>query len=113
MKTLAAVMLVAALGLTVRADPEPSPWEQVQKVVNDHMSEFRDCYMKRAKVKTTLAGKLVVVITIEEKGNVSDAKVTQSLDDEVDACVAKTMKTLTFPSPGQQVKIKYPFDFHK
>jgi len=39
--------------------------------------------------------------------------VTVSLDDEVDACVSKVMKTLTFPSPGQQVKIKYPFDFHK
>ena len=113
MKTLAAVMLVAALGVTVRADPEPSPKEQVEKVISDHMSDFRDCYTKRAKIKTTLAGKLVVLITIEEKGNVSDAKVTQSLDDEVDACVAKTMKTLTFPAPGQQVKMKYPFDFHK
>jgi TonB family protein len=117
MKTLAAllpaVVIVAALGPAVRAEPELTPKQQVEKVVNDHMDEFRECYTKRAKVKTTLAGKLVVLITIEEKGNVSDAKVTQSLDDEVDACVAKTMKTLTFPSPGQQVKMKYPFDFHK
>jgi TonB family protein len=113
MKLLAAILLVAALGPTVRAEPEPSPKEQVEKVVQDHMSDFRDCYTKRAKVKTTLAGKLVVLITIEEKGNVSDAKVTQSLDDEVDACVAKVMKGLTFPAPGQQVKMKYPFDFHK
>lgn len=113
MKLLAAALVLAALAPAVRADPEPTPKQQVEKVIDDHMSEFRECYTKRAKIKTTLAGKLVVLITIEEKGNVSDAKVTQSLDDEVDACVAKTMKTLTFPSPGQQVKMKYPFDFHK
>ncbi|HET9989752.1 MAG TPA: AgmX/PglI C-terminal domain-containing protein [Kofleriaceae bacterium] len=108
-----ALWIIAALGPSVRAEPEPTPKEQVEKVVQDHMTDFRECYTKRAKVKTTLAGKLVVLITIEEKGNVSDAKVTQSLDDEVDACVAKTMKGLTFPAPGQQVKMKYPFDFHK
>lgn len=113
MKLLAAAVLVSALAPRVLADPEPTPKQQVEKVIDDHMGEFRDCYTKRAKIKTKLAGKLVVLITIEEKGNVSDAKVTQSLDDEVDACVAKTMKTLTFPSPGQQVKMKYPFDFHK
>ena len=117
MKTLASLLtvfvVVCALGPSVRAEPELTPKQQVEKVIDDHMSDFRECYTKRAKVKTTLAGKLVVLITIEEKGNVSDAKVTQSIDDEVDACVAKTMKTLTFPSPGQQVKMKYPFDFHK
>jgi TonB family protein len=113
MKLLSALLVSAALAAVAQAEPEASPKEQVEKVITDHMSEFRECYTKRAKIKTTLAGKLVVLITIEEKGNVSDAKVTQSLDDEVDACVAKTMKTLTFPSPGQQVKMKYPFDFHK
>jgi TonB family protein len=113
MKLLAAMVLVGALAPRVQAEPELTPKQQVEKVVDDHMSDFRECYTKRVKVKTTLAGKLVVLITIEEKGNVSDAKVTQSLDEEVDACVAKTMKTLTFPSPGQQVKMKYPFDFHK
>ena len=113
MKLLAAAVVLAALAPAARAEPELTPKQQVEKVIDDHMSEFRECYTKRVKVKTTLAGKLVVLITIEEKGNVSDAKITQSLDDEVDACVAKTMKTLTFPSPGQQVKMKYPFDFHK
>ena len=113
MKILSALLISAAFATVVHAEPELTPKQQVEKVVNDHMDSFRECYTKRAKIKTTLAGKLVVLITIEEKGNVSDAKVTQSLDDEVDACVAKTMKTLTFPAPGQQVKMKYPFDFHK
>ena len=113
MKILSALLISAALATVAYAEPELTPKQQVEKVVNDHMDSFRECYTKRAKIKTTLAGKLVVLITIEEKGNVSDAKVTQSLDDEVDACVAKTMKTLTFPAPGQQVKMKYPFDFHK
>jgi hypothetical protein len=113
MKLLAGVALSVALGSVALADKELTPKEQVDKVIQDHMSDFRECYTKRVKVKTTLAGKLTVLITIEEKGNVSAASVTVSLDDEVDACVAKVMKTLTFPSPGQQVKIKYPFDFHK
>jgi outer membrane biosynthesis protein TonB len=107
MKLFAGALLIA-LGSVAFADRELTPKEQVDKVIEDHMSDFRECY-----TKTTLAGKLTVLITIEEKGNVSAASVTVSLDDEVDACVAKVMKTLTFPSPGQQVKIKYPFDFHK
>ena len=111
MKLLAGVILLVAG--TAFADSDPSPKEQVDKVMTDHMTEFRDCYTKRVKTKPTLAGKLTVLMTIEEKGNVSAASVTVSLDDEVDACVAKVAKTLTFPSPGQQVKVKYPFDFHK
>jgi outer membrane biosynthesis protein TonB len=116
MRLFSALALVAALGPTALAETEPSPpspREQVEAVIKDHMTEFRECYTKRAKIKTTLAGKLVVLITIEAKGNVSAAHVTQSLDDEVDACVSKVMKTLTFPAPGEQVKLKYPFDFHK
>ncbi len=112
MKLLVGVLLIGFASIAV-AEPELSPKEQVDAVIKDHMSDFRDCYTKRVKVKTTLAGKLTVLITIEEKGNVSAASVTVSLDDEVDVCVTKAMKTLTFPAPGQQVKIKYPFDFHK
>jgi TonB family protein len=111
MKVLAGVLLM--IPMVAVAEPEPTPKEQVEKVINEHMSDFRECYTKRLKVKTTLAGKVIVLITIEDKGNVSAASITQSLDDEVDACVSKTMKTLTFPAPGQQVKLKYPFDFHK
>jgi TonB family protein len=111
MKFLGPILLM--IPMVAAAEPELTPKQQVEKVIDDHMSDFRECYTKRLKVKTTLSGKLVVLITIEEKGNVSAASITQSLDDEVDACVSKTMKTLTFPAPGQQVKLKYPFDFHK
>ncbi|MEO8553597.1 MAG: TonB family protein, partial [Kofleriaceae bacterium] len=82
-------------------------------VMTDHADDLRACYTKRLKIKTTLSGKLVVLITVEEKGNVSAVSVSQTLDDEVDACVTKTIKTFTFPAPGQQVKFKYPLDFKK
>ncbi|MFT3697144.1 MAG: AgmX/PglI C-terminal domain-containing protein [Kofleriaceae bacterium] len=104
--------LMCVVGSVAFAD-DPSPKEQVDKVITDHWTEIRGCYTERVKTKTKLEGKLIVVMTIEEKGNVSDVKVTQSLDPEVDACVQKAIKALTFPAPGQQVKLKYPFDFKK
>ena len=112
MKALSLVML-AALGGTAFADKDPTPQEQINKVMTDHAEDLRACYTKRLKVKTTLAGKMTVLITVEEKGNVSAVSVTVGLDDEVDACVTKTIKAFTFPAPGQQVKFKYPLDFKK
>ncbi|HEY0253660.1 MAG TPA: AgmX/PglI C-terminal domain-containing protein [Kofleriaceae bacterium] len=109
----AAVLSVVCSSVVAFADTDPSPKEQVDKVITDHWTEIRGCYTDRVKTKTKLEGKLVVVLTIEDKGNVSDVKVTQSLDPEVDACVSKAIKGLTFPAPGQQVKLKYPFDFKK
>lgn len=112
MKALTLV-LFAALGGSAFADKEPTPKEQIDKVMADHNDDIHACYTKRLKVKTTLSGKLIVLITVEEKGNVSAVSVQQTLDDEVDACVTKVIKGFTFPAPGQQVKFKYPFDFHK
>ncbi len=111
MKMLAGV-LVVWLGSVAFADTEPTPQEQVAKVIKD-ATNLQACYTDRVKVSTKLAGKLGVVITIEEKGNVSAVTVTTPLDDKVDACVVAGIKALTFPSPGQQVKMKYAFDFHK
>lgn len=111
MKTLS-LALLCVVGSVAFAD-DPSPKEQVDKVITDHWTEIRGCYTERVKTRTKLEGKLIVVMTIEEKGNVSDVKVQQSLDPEVDTCVQKAIKGLTFPAPGQQVKLKYPFDFKK
>ena len=114
MKLVAGVagVVVIMLGSLAFADPEPTPQEQVAKVITG-ATNLQACYTDRVKVSTKLAGKLGVVITIEEKGNVSAVAVTAPLDDQVDACVVKGLKALTFPSPGQQVKMKYAFDFHK
>ncbi|CAN5446466.1 hypothetical protein BH11MYX1_BH11MYX1_22490 [soil metagenome] len=111
MKLLAG-LLVAGLCSVAFADTEPTPQEQVAKVITS-ATNLQACYTDRVKVNTKLAGKLGVVITIEEKGNVSAVTVTTPLDDKVDACVVKGLKSLTFGSPGQQVKMKYAFDFHK
>jgi cellulase/cellobiase CelA1 len=112
MKPLAGILVVVLGAVAVAvAEPEPTPQEQVAKVITS-ATNLQACYADRVKLKTKLAGKLGVVITIEEKGNVSAVSVTAPLDDQVDACVVKGLRGLTFPTPGQQVKIRYAFDFH-
>src|SRR5450432_2904872 len=68
MRFLAGVLLM--IPMVAVAEPELTPKQQVEKVIAEHMSDFRECYTKRLKTKTTLAGKVIVLITIEEKGNV-------------------------------------------
>lgn len=113
MKIFSALMVMVLAGPAF-ADKEPTPQEQINKVMTDHNDDLHACYTKRLKVKTNLApGKVVVLITVEEKGNVSAVSVQTGMDDEVDACVTKTIKTFTFPAPGQQVKFKYPVELKK
>jgi hypothetical protein len=89
--------------------------EAVQKVVDAHMWEIRQCY-EGALVRTpSLAGKLVFEWTIGTDGNVKSTKTKQSTmpTAEVGDCIRGKLVNWHFPLPkGGVVVVSYPFLFN-
>ena len=73
------------------------------------------CYESELRKNPTLAGKITVQFTIQERGNVTGAKVVENTmgSPAVGNCVTKTVARFRFnPGPeGGSVTFKYPFVF--
>lgn len=89
----------------------------VRRIGRAHIGEVRSCYSKGLKTDPTLAGTVTISFTIGPSGNVSSARVfDDSLTDaSVGKCIAKAVKTWTFPAPagGGNAVVRYPFTFSK
>jgi TonB family protein len=87
----------------------------VVAMIKTRIGAIRSCYERELKRNPTLAGKVTIQFTIEERGNVSGVKVSENStgDDEVGQCVSRAIGAFRFnPGPeGGSVMFSYPFVF--
>ncbi len=89
--------------------------EVIRRVVNQHKAEIKFCYESELNKHPDLAGRVVVAFVISPSGAVMSAQVSDSSlrNAEVESCLARKVKTWSFPSPdgGGVVSVSYPFVF--
>jgi TonB family protein len=87
----------------------------VVSMIKTRIGAIKACYERELKANPTLAGKITIQFTIEERGNVSSVKVTENSigSDAVGTCVANAIQRFRFnPGPsGGSVSFSYPFVF--
>ncbi len=87
----------------------------VVKMIMARIRAVQMCYEQQLRRNPTLAGKIVVQFTIEQRGNVTGAKAADNTmgDPQVAQCVVGVMSGLRFnPGPeGGSVQYSYPFVF--
>ena len=83
--------------------------------IRTRIKAIQACYEKELRRNPSLAGKITTEFTIEERGNVSNVKITANTmgDENVAQCVANTVQRFRFnPGPeGGSVTFSYPFVF--
>ncbi|MCA9582961.1 MAG: TonB family protein, partial [Myxococcales bacterium] len=88
---------------------------EVSKVIKGRMSALKRCYETSLKSNPTLAGKVVVEFTIEERGNVSKARAADNSTGDAGfaGCIVDTIKRLRWKKgpDGGSVTFQYPFVF--
>lgn len=84
-------------------------------MIKTRIGAIRACYERELKRNPSLAGKVTIQFTIEERGTVSGVKVTDNTtgDAAVGQCVANAIQRFRFnPGPeGGNVTFSYPFVF--
>lgn len=95
----------------------------IDEIVRKNQPAVQACYDEGLDRNPTLAGKIVVLFTVENDGTVSDAvakKGTTLKDETVVTCVVDSFRTLVFPSRADAcdaskqdcwVKVTYPLTF--
>ena len=87
----------------------------VQREIKKRLRAIKTCYEKALKTDPTLAGKVAVEFTIEQRGTVSGARAVENTSGSpaLATCITSTVKRFRFnPGPtGGSVKFKYPFVF--
>jgi TonB family protein len=88
---------------------------QVVRQIRARLRAIQACYENELRKNPTLAGKVTVQFTIEERGNVTGARATENStgSDAVASCVVGTIARFRFnPGPeGGSVAFSYPFVF--
>ncbi len=89
--------------------------QDIQRVVRNHVAEYRYCYERSLQKRPDLAGKVVVRFVIGARGDVVSVKTTESTigDADVGDCLQARIGRWTFPAPrgGGMVTVNYPFVF--
>ena len=89
--------------------------ELVGKVIRLHFNAIKFCYERELQHKPELAGKVMILFTIDPTGSVVDANVAESsLDDaNVEACMLAQVRHWKFPEPagGGVVGVSHPWFF--
>ncbi len=87
----------------------------VQRQIKQRIKSITRCYESELRKNPTLAGKVTVTFTIQQRGNVTDAKATENTTGSpgVAECVTRTISRFRFnPGPeGGSVTFRYPFVF--
>jgi TonB family protein len=87
----------------------------VQRQIKQRLKSITRCYESELRKNPSLSGKVTVTFTIQERGNVTDAKATQNTTGSpaVADCVTRTISRFRFnPGPdGGSVTFRYPFVF--
>lgn len=87
--------------------------ESVKQLLNGKMPVIMECFEKARSNKKTIVGRLVVMITVERSGRVSEvvAKENTTNSKEIESCVIETYKKLDFDSGYTVTKIDWPLLF--
>ena len=89
--------------------------ETIRRVIRRHRNEYVYCYEKELNQKRDLAGKIKVAFTIDGRGTVIAAMVSETTmkNAAVENCLIRKVKRWTFPQPkgGGLVNVNYPFLF--
>jgi TonB family protein len=87
----------------------------VQRQIKQRLKSITRCYESELRKNPSLAGKVTVTFTIQERGNVTDAKPSENTTGSpaVAECVTRTISRFRFnPGPdGGSVTFRYPFVF--
>jgi TonB family protein len=87
----------------------------VQKQIKLRLKSITRCYESELRKNPSLAGKVTVTFTIQERGNVTDARASENTtgSPSVADCVTRTIGRFRFnPGPsGGSVTFRYPFVF--
>jgi Ca-activated chloride channel family protein len=87
----------------------------IDDVIKRNVSRVRYCYEAALRKEPGLVGKVRVSFTIAGNGSVSEAGIKESTlgSPDVEACITRVFRALTFPAPagGGSVKVTYPFVF--
>ncbi|MFW5877228.1 MAG: TonB family protein [Myxococcota bacterium] len=87
----------------------------VVRQIRARLRAIQNCYESELRKDPSLAGKVAVEFTIEERGNVTGAKAVQNTtgSSAVGSCVVRTISRFRFnPGPeGGSVAFSYPFVF--
>jgi hypothetical protein len=89
--------------------------EEIQRVVNRHLSQIKACFNRELTKDPNLDGKLTMAWVIGGSGLVVMSKVSQDTvgSPAMSACVRRIVKRMRFPKPrgGGTVNVRYPFLF--
>lgn len=87
----------------------------VQRQIKQRLKSITRCYESELRKNPSLAGKVSVTFTIQERGNVTNARATENTTGSpgVADCVTRTISRFRFnPGPdGGSVTFRYPFVF--
>jgi len=87
----------------------------VQRQIKQRLKSITRCYESELRKNPSLSGKVTVTFTIQERGNVTDARATENTTGSpaVADCVTRTISRFRFnPGPdGGSVTFRYPFVF--
>ena len=87
----------------------------VQQQIKLRLKSITRCYESELRKNPSLSGKVTVTFTIQQRGNVTDAKATENTTGSpaVADCVTRTISRFRFnPGPeGGSVTFRYPFVF--
>ncbi|MFW6067491.1 MAG: TonB family protein [Myxococcota bacterium] len=87
----------------------------VQRQIRARLRAIQRCYENELRKDPSLAGKVTVEFTIEQRGNVTGARAAQNTtgSSAVERCVVNTIRRFRFnPGPeGGSVTFSYPFVF--
>lgn len=87
----------------------------VQRQIKQRLKSITRCYESELRKNPSLSGKVTVTFTIQERGNVTDARATENTTGSpaVADCVTRAISRFRFnPGPdGGSVTFRYPFVF--
>jgi TonB family protein len=87
----------------------------VQRQIKQRLKSITRCYESELRKNPSLSGKVTVTFTIQERGNVTDAKASENTTGSpaVADCVTRAISRFRFnPGPdGGSVTFRYPFVF--
>lgn len=97
-------------GTIVRGGLEKS---EIDRVVQENMSQVRYCFNKRLRSNPKLQGKVITTFTIGARGTVVSSRMKDSSlgSPDVESCILERIATWQFPKPrgGGEVSATVPF----
>lgn len=115
--TLTSLLFLASCSSAPKGNEMGLLRPRVHAVVDSHMNEFNGCYKRSLKTNPKLSGTMTMDFEVSDSGKITrlntNSSATSLRDKNVENCVTKVMKSLSFPSApsGSVLVTSYPFLF--